>query len=74
MDRREFTVTLLLGLLAAPLAAEAQPGDKVYRIGFLGIGSSRGPFHQVFEQAASPRRSTTGSLPSRPSWPGSSCR
>jgi ABC-type uncharacterized transport system substrate-binding protein len=29
-------ITLGLGLLVAPLAAEAQPQDKVYRIGYLG--------------------------------------
>ena len=29
-------VVLTLGLLAAPLAAGAQPAAKVYRIGFLG--------------------------------------
>src|SRR5262245_8609923 len=29
-------VTLILSLLVAPLAAEAQPPGKVYRIGFLG--------------------------------------
>jgi putative ABC transport system substrate-binding protein len=28
-------ITLTLGLLVAPLAADAQPPDKVYRIGFL---------------------------------------
>ncbi len=32
-------VTFALGLLAAPLPAEAQQAGKVYRIGFLGIGS-----------------------------------
>ena len=37
MDRRAFIVTLTGGLLAAPLAAEAQPAGKVYRIGLLGI-------------------------------------
>jgi putative tryptophan/tyrosine transport system substrate-binding protein len=36
MDRRSFLGTLAGGLLAAPLAAEAQPAAKVYRIGFLG--------------------------------------
>jgi putative ABC transport system substrate-binding protein len=36
MDRRTFLSTLTGGLLAAPLAAEAQPAAKVYRIGFLG--------------------------------------
>ena len=32
-------VTLALSLLAAPLAAEAQPAGKVWRIGFLGYSS-----------------------------------
>jgi putative tryptophan/tyrosine transport system substrate-binding protein len=35
MDRRTFMGTLTLGLLAAPLAAEAQQAGKVYRIGVL---------------------------------------
>ena len=35
MDRRAFIGTLAGSLLAAPLAAEAQPAGKVYRIGFL---------------------------------------
>ena len=34
MDRRTF-ISVTLGLLAAPLAAEAQPAGKVYRIGML---------------------------------------
>jgi hypothetical protein len=34
MDRRAFLGTL--ALLAAPLAVEAQPAGKVYRLGFLG--------------------------------------
>ncbi len=36
MERRVFLGTLTVGLLAAPLAAEAQPAGKVYRIGILG--------------------------------------
>jgi putative ABC transport system substrate-binding protein len=36
VDRRAFLATLTGGLLAAPLAAEAQPAGKVHRIGFLG--------------------------------------
>jgi len=35
MDRRAFIGTLAGGLLAAPLAAEAQPAGKMYRIGML---------------------------------------
>jgi putative ABC transport system substrate-binding protein len=35
VDRRAFLATLTSGLLAAPLAAEAQPLGKVYRIGWL---------------------------------------
>ena len=33
MDRRAFISGIAGGLLAAPLAAEAQPAGKVYRIG-----------------------------------------
>ena len=35
MDRRAFIGTLTSGLLAAPLAADAQQEGKVYRIGYL---------------------------------------
>ena len=35
MNRRVFLSTVAGGLLAAPLAAEAQPTGKVYRIGFI---------------------------------------
>jgi len=34
MDRRRFLLTSLAGVLAAPLAAGAQPPGKVYRVGF----------------------------------------
>jgi putative tryptophan/tyrosine transport system substrate-binding protein len=40
MDRRRFLSTVSLGLLAAPLVAEAQPAGRVPRIGYL---SSRSP-------------------------------
>ena len=40
MDRRAFIGTLTGGLLAAPLAAAAQPTGKVYRIGYLAAGSA----------------------------------
>jgi ABC-type uncharacterized transport system substrate-binding protein len=39
MDRRAFVSTVALSLLAAPLAAEAQPPGKVYRIGYLDNGN-----------------------------------
>ena len=40
MDRRAFLGTLTGGLLAAPLAVEAQPAGKVPRIGFLVASSA----------------------------------
>jgi hypothetical protein len=52
MDRRTFLGTLAGGLLAAPLAAEAQPAGKVYRIGVVaaGVNPRSAPFFQAFEQ------------------------
>lgn len=35
MDRRRFLLASLTGIIAAPLATEAQPAGKVYRIGLL---------------------------------------
>ena len=35
MDRRAFIGTLAGGFLAAPLAAEAQQGDRIRRVGLL---------------------------------------
>ena len=40
MDRRTFIGTFSGGLLAAPLAAEAQSAGKVYRIGVLSPGAA----------------------------------
>jgi putative ABC transport system substrate-binding protein len=37
VDRRAFITTLTSGLLAAPLAAEAQESGNVYRIGYLTV-------------------------------------
>jgi hypothetical protein len=39
VDRRRFLGTLAGGLVAAPLAAEAQQAGKVARIGYLVTGS-----------------------------------
>ena len=39
MILRPFTLALLLGLVAAPLAAEAQPAGPVYRVGFIFLTS-----------------------------------
>ena len=51
MHRRAFLGTVASGLLAAPLAAEAQTAGKVYNIGYLGLGSSfAGPNRTAFYQ------------------------
>ncbi len=42
MDRRTFLSGVTLGLLAAPLAAEAQPAEKVWRIGVIGFAPPTG--------------------------------
>jgi putative ABC transport system substrate-binding protein len=41
MDRRAFISGIALGLLATPLAVEAQPAAKVWRIGLLQEGPSK---------------------------------
>ena len=51
VERRTFMAMMAGGLLAAPLAAEAQPAGKVWRIGLLLPGPSsanlvKGPFRQ----------------------------
>ena len=50
IDRRTFLGALSGGLLAAPLAAGAQPAGKVYRIGFLRQGSPPRPWVEAFQQ------------------------
>src|SRR5262245_19182631 len=40
MKRRAFIASLTGGLLAAPLAAKAQPAGRLYKIGYLGGSSS----------------------------------
>jgi putative ABC transport system substrate-binding protein len=52
LDRRTFIFGVTMSLLAAPLAAGAQPAGKVYRIGFLGNSTEAleanlvGPFRE----------------------------
>jgi len=51
ITRRAFVGTLAGGLLTAPLAAEGQRAEKVYRIGLLqsklpSIPPGQGPFHE----------------------------
>jgi putative ABC transport system substrate-binding protein len=54
MHRRAFIGTLAGGLLAAPLAAEAQPAGKVYRIGYISNSPRNTPeisrLHEAFRQ------------------------
>ena len=51
MDRRVFIGTLTGGLLAAPLAADAQQAAKIARIGYLALNRAAGPHrHEAFLQ------------------------
>jgi putative ABC transport system substrate-binding protein len=51
VNRRAFLGSLTGGLLAAPLAAEAQQAAKVPRIGFLALNRGANPHvHEVFRQ------------------------
>jgi putative ABC transport system substrate-binding protein len=50
MNRRRFLMTAVVGAMAAPLAAEAQPAEKIYRVGYLSGGASQ---LEVLEQALS---------------------
>jgi putative ABC transport system substrate-binding protein len=50
VHRRTFLATLAGGLLAAPLAAQAQQAAKIARIGFLRSGSPPDPYVEVFRQ------------------------
>ena len=49
MDRRAFISSVTLALFAAPLAAKAQPAEKVYRIGVL-AGVPTPPVQDAFLQ------------------------
>src|SRR5262249_10235226 len=59
MDRRAF-VAGALALLAAPLAAEAQPAEKVFRIGFLSQGQPPKRYMEALQQALRERGYTEG--------------
>ncbi len=50
MDRRTFVGSLTMGLLASPLAAEAQQPGKVYTVGILNIGAPDQPGRTSFWQ------------------------
>ncbi len=50
MDRRRFISSVTLGLLATPLAAEAQTTGKPPRIGWLSAGSEPDPFLEGFRE------------------------
>ena len=49
MDRRAFLASSL-GLLAAPLVAQAQPAGRVHRIGLLRVGAPPATFIEPFRQ------------------------
>jgi putative ABC transport system substrate-binding protein len=51
MERRAFIAAVTGGLLAAPLAAEAQPAGKPYRVGVLSAGSMVNPEIQAFRES-----------------------
>jgi thioesterase domain-containing protein len=51
MDRRAFIGTLAGGLLAAPLAAEAQQAGRVWRVGWLQPSAPASAGHINFQQA-----------------------
>jgi putative ABC transport system substrate-binding protein len=50
MDRRAFISGATLALLAAPLAAEAQPPSRLPRIGILSIANGPATIQEVFQQ------------------------
>ena len=50
VDRRAFIAVIGGGLLAVPLAAEAQPAGKPPRIGWLSAGSQPDPFLEAFRE------------------------
>jgi len=53
MDRREFIGMLARALFAAPLAVNAQPAGKIYRIGYLSPGNPEGSGLAAFKEGLS---------------------
>ena len=52
--RAALAATLAFGLLAAPLAAEAQKSEKIARVGILGIGPAPTPQQLAKSVATNP--------------------
>ncbi|MEO8329501.1 MAG: ABC transporter substrate binding protein [Candidatus Nanopelagicales bacterium] len=52
IDRRAFVAGIAVGLIAAPLAAHAQPAGKVYRVGYLSgaVPTAAAPVIEAFRQ------------------------
>jgi putative ABC transport system substrate-binding protein len=53
MDRRTF-ISSVIGLLAAPLAAEAQKSEKMARVGILGVGPAPSPQELAMSVSTNP--------------------
>jgi putative ABC transport system substrate-binding protein len=51
LKRRAFLGVIAGGLLAAPLAAEAQQAGKIYRVGFVSPGFGIGPISLAFNRS-----------------------
>jgi hypothetical protein len=51
VDRRRFLLTSLAGAFAVPLAAEAQQGGRVWRLGLLTVGFKDAPTPSVTQFA-----------------------
>jgi putative tryptophan/tyrosine transport system substrate-binding protein len=50
MDRRRFLLASLAGVLTAPVAAKAQPPERLRRVGFLRSGRPPSAWVQAFQQ------------------------
>jgi putative tryptophan/tyrosine transport system substrate-binding protein len=48
MDRRRFLVTSLAWAFAPALVSEAQPTERIYRIGYLALNFPPNPFYEAF--------------------------